>query len=171
LRCDPVSAPPLTRTISGIFGALVHDPCAFLNAASRLHLPRRDATPGHATEAPACRRSPCHVFHSGALRGGETQGMGIFHSAALRSPSPLPGVPMPKPAQNCSCPGFTQRAMLNADFIASCIGRDISPALDHLSGRASLWPGARWTAPNAKTCSLRVQVSPSLGHALQGSAP
>lgn len=92
-------------------------------------------------------------------------------------PSPLLGALMPKPAQNSSCPGFTQWAMLNADFIAHRVRRDISPALDHLSHQGSSHSRGGWAAPNTKTCSpgyrclhllamgYKAQLSSSLGMA------
>lgn len=81
----------------------------------------------------------------------ERQGMEmqILQSAALLPPSPLLGVLMP--AQNSSCPGFTQHAMFNTNFKAHCTERDILPALDCLSHQAFSQSRGRGTAPKTKT--------------------
>lgn len=104
----------------------------------------------------------------------ERQGMGM---QILHRPASLLGALMPKPAQNSSCPGFTPWATLNAVFIAHCVERDISPALDHLSHQGSLQSRGRWAAPNTKTSppgcrcphllatDYKAQLSSSLGTA------
>lgn len=122
-----------------------------------MHLPR------HTSLTFACRRLPHQTFHLGPQRGEELQGMRmqILQLAALCCHSPLPGVLMPKPAQNIACPGIIPQSMLNADFTAHT-----SPGLAGTLSLLTVWGKVDCTYH--RHISL-VRVSLSFGHVLQGS--